>query len=94
MKFTRGYWLTRPNFNMNYATQCVRSEACGNLLRVLSACNPVRQRGDILNKATLTVSFSAPAADVIRVTVTHFAGRCGHGPHFTIHEQPVTPVIT
>ena len=26
MKFTNGYWLIRPNFQMQYATQAVRVE--------------------------------------------------------------------
>ena len=30
MKFTNGYWLIRPNFQMQYATQAVRVE---NILR-------------------------------------------------------------
>ena len=27
MKFTNGYWLIRPNFQMQYATQAVRVES-------------------------------------------------------------------
>ena len=26
MKFTNGYWLTKPEYRMLYATQCVRAE--------------------------------------------------------------------
>ena len=34
MKFTNGYWHTRPNWTMNYATQCVRVRKDEKALRV------------------------------------------------------------
>ena len=91
MKFTRGYWLTRENFTMSYATQCVRTEREQKRLHVLAACVPVRGRGDILAGGALDVTFTAPMANVIRVTVTHFAGKALKVPHFEIHETENTP---
>lgn len=93
MKFTRGYWLTRENFNMSYATQCVRVEQQEKRLHVLAACVPVRGRGDILAGGALDVSFTAPMENVIRVTVTHFAGKALKVPHFEINEAEAAPSI-
>ena len=93
MKFTRGYWMIRENFEMLYATQCVRAEKSAGELRVLAACRTVKERGDILNSGTLDVRFSSPMENVIRVAVTHFAGKALKAPRFHIHEADNTPAI-
>ncbi len=93
MKFTNGYWLIRPNFQMQYATQAVRVEKRPDALHVLSACRPIHHRGDTLDGGTLDVTFTAPRENIIRVTVTHFAGKRDNAPHFEIYEEPVNAVI-
>ena len=52
MKFTNGYWLTKPEYRMLYATQCVRAEQRGEELVILSSGVPVSQRGDVLTRRT------------------------------------------
>ncbi len=93
MKFTNGYWLTKPEFRLNYAAQCVRAEAAGHALRLLAACRPVRGRGDVLNGPTLRITLSAPRENIIRVQVTHFAGEKDNGPHFETFEEENQPEI-
>lgn len=93
MKFTNGYWLIRPNFQMQYATQAVRVEKHPDALHVLSACRPIHHRGDTLDGGTLDVTFTAPRENIIRVTVTHFAGKRDNAPHFETYEEPVNAVI-
>lgn len=93
MKFTNGYWLIRPNFQMQYATQAVRVEKRPDALHVLSACRPIHHRGDKLDGGTLDVTFTAPRENIIRVTVTHFAGKRDNAPHFESYEEPVNAVI-
>ena len=93
MKFTNGYWLIRPNFQMQYATQAVRVEKRPDALHVLSACRPIHHRGDTLDGGTLDVTFTAPRENIIRVTVTHFAGKRDNAPHFETCEEPVNAVI-
>ena len=94
MKFTRGYWMTRENFVMNYATQCVRMEKKKDALKVLAACRPVPFRGATLNGALLEVEFSAPRKNIIRVRLTHFAGKADRAPHFETMVEAVEPVVT
>ena len=93
MKFTNGYWLIRPNFQMQYATQAVRVEKRPDALHVLSACRPIHHRGDTLDGGTLDVTFTAPRENIIRVTMTHFAGKRDNAPHFETYEEPVNAVI-
>ena len=93
MKFTNGYWLIRPNFQMQYATQAVRVEKRPDALHVLSACRPIHHRGDTLDGGTLDVTFTGPRENIIRVTVTHFAGKRDNAPHFETYEEPVNAVI-
>ena len=93
MKFTNGYWLTKPEFRLHYATQCVRAEQAGESLRLLAACRTVKGRGDVLNGATLRVTLTAPRENIIRVQVTHFAGEADNGPHFETFPEQTRPEI-
>ena len=93
MRFTNGYWMTKQEYIMNCATQCVRVTRGADSMQVLAACRPIRGRGDILNSGNLTVTFTAPRENVIRVQVTHFAGAALKEPRFEIKEEPVQPVM-
>ena len=85
--------MTRENFTMNYAAQCVRVEKKDGALKVLAATRPVRSRGETLNGAILEVEFTAPRENIIRVRVTHFAGKQDRAPHFAVFEENVNPAI-
>ena len=93
MKFTNGYWLTKPEYRLTFATQCVRAEQRGQELVLLVAGCPVRNRGDVLAGGTLEVHFSSPRTNIIRVAVTHFAGAADPGPHFTTYEEKTSSEI-
>ncbi|MCR4876601.1 MAG: alpha-xylosidase [Clostridiales bacterium] len=93
MKFTNGYWLTKPEFRMLFATQCVRASQEGRELVLLAAGCPVRHRGDVLAGGALEVRFSAPRANIVRVRITHFAGAADPGPHFSTLEENFSPEI-
>ena len=93
MKFTNGYWLIRSNYSMLYATQTVRVTKRPDELHVISACRHVHSRGETLGDGALEVSFTAPRENIIRVKVTHFAGKHVNPPKFETYEQDVTPVI-
>ena len=93
MRFTNGYWMTRQEFAMSYATQCVRTIRSESALQVISACRPVSHRGDTLDGGTLTITFTAPRKNIIRVKITHFAGTKVKEPRFETYEEAVTPVI-
>ena len=48
MRFTQGYWVIRQDYVMSYATQTVRVIKSDKELHIISACRPIRHRGDIL----------------------------------------------
>ncbi|GAA1968036.1 alpha-xylosidase [Catenulispora subtropica] len=75
MKFTDGYWMMRPGVQAAYPVQVLDGDVGPDSLVVHAPCYPVRERRDLLRGPALTVAFAAPLADVIRVTVTHFAGQ-------------------
>ena len=94
MKFTNGYWLTKPEYDLHYAIEAYSATVTEKTLKIICPSVPVRGRGDIMNHATLTVTFSSPMEDVIRVSVEHFRGVVQRGPYFDLKESPVTPEIT
>ena len=93
MKFTYGYWVNRPEYDLHYALQAHDVAVTRDALRVFCGTVPLRGRGSQLNHPALTVTFTAPAEDVIRVTVEHWRGVVDHGPRFELDEHPVTPAI-
>jgi alpha-D-xyloside xylohydrolase len=89
MKFTDGFWLTRPGVTARPLLQAYEVEAVevDRALRVLGVTKVVRHRGDTLNAATLDVRMDSPADGVVRVRVTHHSG--GEEPiRFPLHETP------
>jgi len=74
MKFTDGFWHTRPGVEALYA-QDVRDLAVdGDELVAWASTRVVERRGDTLNRPMLTVSLASPAEGVIRVRVEHHQG--------------------
>ena len=60
MRFTQGYWVIRQDYVMSYATQTVRVIKNDKELHIISACRPIRHRGDILDGGSLDIVFTAP----------------------------------
>ena len=89
MRFTNGYWLIRPEFEMHYATEWYRTRRKDGCLSVLAPTKHVETRGDTLNAAALTVTFTSPMEDVVAVQIVHFKGEKQSRPHFeTKDERP------
>jgi alpha-D-xyloside xylohydrolase len=88
MRFSDGYWLPRKGFAPLFALGAHDLVTDGTSLTAYAPTRPVRGRGDTLNQALLTVHFSAPAPDVIRVGIVNHRGALDRGPHFAVREQP------
>lgn len=94
MKFTDGNWLIRSGVQPFYPTEAHEIEATADTLTVY-ATRAIRHRGDTLIGPLLTVTFSSPLADVIRVRLTHFAGGGEAQPQFALlQEQAPTVKLT
>ncbi|WP_243064437.1 alpha-xylosidase [Humibacter sp. RRB41] len=97
MKFTDGYWLTRPGLTPLYAVEVddLRGDDDAGTLSVYAPTAAVRHRGDTLNLAMLTLRFSAPREGVIKVHVERHAGAAQHGPDFVkLVDASFSPTIT
>ena len=90
MKFTDGYWLARPGMTPLYAVEVddVRADAAAGTMTVYATTVPVRGRGDTLNRALLTITYSSPAPGVIKTRVQRHSGGVHLGPDFEITAAP------
>jgi alpha-D-xyloside xylohydrolase len=76
MKFTDGFWQTRPGVHPLYALEAFDIEAGERTLTVTAPTKVIASRGDTLNRPVLTVTLSSPLPNVIGVKIDHFQG--GH----------------
>lgn len=74
MKFTDGFWHTRPGVEALYAQDVRDLAVVGDELVAWASTRVVERRGDTLNRPMLTVSLASPAEGVIRVRVEHHQG--------------------
>ncbi|MHC6204086.1 alpha-xylosidase [Breznakiellaceae bacterium SP9] len=87
MKFTNGYWLLKGGLEAHYAATAIDAEKQDGALVVHAPDKAIRERFDVLNRPELTVRYSSPAKNVIRVRITHFDGQLDSGPHFELWED-------
>ena len=88
MKFSDGMWLLRPGVTALYPVEVDSVQAGPASLTVYAATAPVTGRADMLNRALLTLTYSAVAEGVIHVRAEHLAGTVRRGPSFEIAEDP------
>jgi len=96
MKFTDGYWQTRPGIDPLYAVEVddVRVDEATGTMTVYAPTARIRRRGDTLNRPMLTVTYASPAPGVVKVRVEHFAGAARRGPEFAVSGEPgFRPVV-
>ena len=93
MKFTDGYWRMRPGVEPHFATEAYEIAAGPDTLTVHAATRPVRSRGDTLNSAIITISYSSPMPNVIRVQMAHHLGGPPRTPQFDLKAHTSPTVI-
>jgi len=86
MKFTDGYWQMRPGYTPYYAAQVHEIEIEASSLTVYATTKELRGRGDTLGTPMLTVRFSAPMENVIRVQIVHHKGEKPRHPQFDLYQ--------
>ncbi|WP_169164840.1 alpha-xylosidase [Cellulomonas taurus] len=84
MKFTDGYWMTRPGVSLLKPVGVDEVVAGDGSLTVYAASAPLTKRGDTLNRPLITITLDSPAEGVLGVTVEHFRGANDPGPHFEL----------
>jgi alpha-D-xyloside xylohydrolase len=88
MKFTDGYWQDRAGYSVLRPRDVRSITASDDRMTVLAPTAVVRERGNTLNQPAVTVTYSSPAPDVIRVRIEHWAGGVPRRPEFAIAEDP------
>ncbi len=89
MKFTDGYWQTRPGIDPLYAVEVddVRVDEAAGTMTVYAPTAVIRRRGDTLNRPMITLTYSSPSPGVVKVRVEHHAGAARRGPDFAVTGQ-------
>ncbi len=71
MKFNDGYWQVRPGMTPHYAEQVHEVEINNDSLIVYAPTKKLSSRGDTLNLPLLTLQYSSPMENIIRVKIIH-----------------------
>ena len=79
MKFTDGFWHTRPGVDAAYAAEAYTIEAGDRQLVVSAPTKVIATRGDTLNRPLLTVSLASPLEGVVSVRIEHHQGTPSFG---------------
>jgi alpha-D-xyloside xylohydrolase len=93
MKFTDGYWLTRPEYSIQIPKQCYDyKENADGSLDVFLPYKQINSRSDILNLGMTTMHVVSPREDVIRVKLTHHDVDEDAG--FSLTEYPSKSIVS
>jgi len=92
MKFTEGFWRMRPGVTPHHPVQVQEVEAEPDSLTVYAATRPVAHRADTIGLPVLTIRFSSPMPNIIRVQAWHHKGRKPSRPFFQLNTDPETRV--
>ena len=94
MKISDGFWLNKPGYNVNYATQMYEIEADENSITVYATNQWIANRGMTLGGPMITVRFTSTLKDSIKVTVEHYSESLKKAPAFGLNEDvSFKPVI-
>jgi len=94
MKFTDGFWQMRAGMTPHYAAQVYEVDVETDSLTVYAPTKKLTGRGDTLNLPLLTIQYTSPMENIIRVKVVHHRGGRPQKPEFEIIQQPEAKVVT
>ena len=77
----------RPGMSPHYAAQVHEVAIEAGALTVFAPVGKLKERGHTVNQPLLTVRYSSPMENVIRVQVIHQKGILRRKPEFTIHQS-------
>ncbi|HKJ39085.1 MAG TPA: hypothetical protein VJ972_09935, partial [Anaerolineales bacterium] len=94
MKFTDGYWQIRAGMTAHYVEQAYEIEIEKDSLTAFAPTKKLNGRGDTLNLPLLTVQYSSPMENIIRVRVVHHKGGLPNKPEFETAQEPDVQIFT
>jgi alpha-D-xyloside xylohydrolase len=86
MKFTDGYWNMQKDVTAHFARQAYEVTQKDSKAVVLAPTKIIETRGTTLNLPVITLTYTAPMEDVIKVQIQHFSGSNRVKPEFDINE--------
>lgn len=92
MKFTDGYWMVREGMHPMHPAEAYDVWSSGDAMTVYAPTSRITTRGDTLNRPVITVTYSSPMPDVVRVRIEHHQGAVDPGPAFALHGEERVPV--
>jgi alpha-D-xyloside xylohydrolase len=87
MKFTDGYWQMRAGMTPHFAAQVHEVTLEEDAITVYAPIGKLQTRGHTVNQPLLTLRFSSPMENVIRVQCLHHKGRTPSKPEFTLYTE-------
>jgi alpha-D-xyloside xylohydrolase len=93
MKFTDGYWQMRPGLTPHFAAQVHDVTVEHDTLTIYAPIGKLQERGHTVNQPLLTIRFSSPMDNVIRVQCVHHKGRVPRKPDFMIYSESAPQVL-
>lgn len=86
MKFSDGYWLNQPGYDLFYASVPYEIDVTEHAIHVL-ATQVLNSRGDTLAGPVLDIYFTSNLENAIRIKVEHYRGARKKGPAFDLYAQ-------
>ncbi|RED61633.1 alpha-xylosidase [Cohnella lupini] len=80
MKFTDGYWMTRQGYDLLSPYEIHDVKIGKDSITVYATHRHLENRGNTLNEPLMTLEFSSPIPDIIRVKMYHHKGKVRKGP--------------
>ena len=71
MKYSDGFWLDQPGYNVSYATQMYEVTADDRSVNVYAATQWIYNRGMTLGGPVLEISFTSTMENSVKVTIDH-----------------------
>jgi len=87
MKVSDGYWQMRPGMTPHYAAQVHEVILEKDTMTVFAPVGKLQERGHTVNQPLLTLRFSSPMDNVIRVQCVHHKGQSPRKPEFTLYTE-------
>lgn len=87
MKISDGFWLDKPGYSVNYATQIYEIEADDRSVTVYATNQWIQNRGMTLGGPMLTIRFTSTLKNSIKVTIEHYSEALKKAPSFNLSED-------
>ncbi len=92
MKFSNGCWLFKQGTSCFAPAEVYFTKIEPNKVVLCAPTQHITHRGDTLGGVNLTITISAPMADVLRVQVEHYKGLLERTPSFELNLDENAPI--